>query len=275
MKNFLIFILFITAINANITVYNAYSAFNKSYINGRLIKNEQTVSSKNDSIFKNIANQVKLFFHNELKNKTIYLNTDNKIYKTKSDDEGYFSITVNQSLQNALLYLDSKNFIKVSFLNYKEPRIGIISDFDDTLVISNVPNKLKLLQNNFTKNYKQRVLIKRTATKIKDILKNNKDAPFIIVSGSPYQFYTPIKNFLAYHNFPKAVILLKQIHGKNKEPNNQFKYKVAKIEKVFKQFPKTKWYLFGDSGEKDKEVYNYFKQRYPQRIIAIYIRELN
>ena len=259
----------------HITPYNAYSNANITYINGRLIKEQSATADKNDSAVRNMINKSKLLFHSELKDTEIFAISNDKIYKSKSDDEGYFNLRINSNAKSVILYTDKeKDAIELKVANFNYPPVGVISDFDDTLVVSNVPSKLKLISNTVTKNYKQRELVKKTATKIKTILKSHPNAPFIVVSGSPYQLYNPVKNFLAYHKFPKPILLLKQMHGDNKESSDQFKYKVAKIEKVFKRFPKTKWYMFGDSGEKDAEVYKYFKTKYPKRVISYDIREV-
>ncbi len=257
----------------HITVYNAYSNLGKTYINGRLIKQEGAKVKKSDTAFMNFIHKIGLFFHNELKNREVFIYADNHIYSAKSDEEGYFKLTLNQTAEKIYVFTKSEpQKTEVKPLNFKNPPIGIISDFDDTLTVSDVKNRFKLLKNSLTKNYKQRILIKESAKKIKKLLKPN--MPLIIVSGSPWQFYMPIKNFLKYNNFPKAIILLKQIHGKNMEPFDQFKYKTAKIEAVFKQFPRTKWYLFGDSGEKDADVYSYLKKKYPNKIISYFIRKV-
>ncbi len=259
----------------HITPYNVYSNANITYINGRLVKEKSTTVDKNDSAVRNMINKSKLLFHSELKDREIFAILNNKTYKSKSDNEGYFNLIINSNAKKVVLYTNKeKDAIELKVENFNYPPVGVISDFDDTLIISNVPSKLKLISNTVTKNYKQRVLVKKTANKIKAILKKNPKAPFVIVSGSPYQLYNPVKNFLAYHHFPKPIILLKQIHGDNKESNDQFKYKVAKIEQLFKQFPTTKWYMFGDSGEKDAKVYKYLKAKYPNRVISIDIREV-
>ena len=275
LKKALLFIaLLFEIMDAHIFIYNCYSTNNHTYINGRLIVEKELKSDSNDSILKNIIQKGRLFFHSELKNQQVAAKLNSALYTTTSDDEGYFSFEINTTVNSILLSTEGSKSIEISPLQYNQPKIGIISDFDDTLIVSNVPKKLKLLLNTITKNYKQRTLVSKSADRVKEILSQNPKAPFIIVSGSPYQLYLPIKNFLNYHNFPPAIILLKQFHGLNKDSKNQFKYKAQKIEQLFLQFPLTKWYLFGDSGERDREVYQYLKQKYPKRVLSYSIREI-
>ena len=35
-----------------------------------------------------------------------------------------------------------------------------------------------------------------------------------------------------------------------------------------------KWVMFGDSGEKDYEIYHAMKKRYPQKVLQYYIHDI-
>lgn len=56
--------------------------------------------------------------------------------------------------------------------------------------------------------------------------------------------------------------------------SDQLKYKTEIIENILKDFPKRKYVLVGDSGEKDAEVYAQIAQKYPEQIVAICIRNV-
>ena len=86
---------------------------------------------------------------------------------------------------------------------------------------------------------------------------------------------SPATKFLDYYHFPKRVVILKKYKGKNSDfIFNQFNYKISVIKRLFKLYPNIKWYLIGDSGEKDIEVYKTLLQKYPKKIKAIYIRDV-
>ncbi len=52
------------------------------------------------------------------------------------------------------------------------------------------------------------------------------------------------------------------------------KYKPSVIEPLLRQFPKRRFILIGDSGERDPEIYGALARRFPEQIIRIYIREV-
>ena len=57
------------------------------------------------------------------------------------------------------------------------PLLGIISDFDDTMIVSDVTNKIKLGFNMMFKNYKQRTLVPSILERFKKILAQVCQAP--------------------------------------------------------------------------------------------------
>lgn len=52
------------------------------------------------------------------------------------------------------------------------------------------------------------------------------------------------------------------------------KYKPGVIEPLLKRFPKRKFILIGDSGERDPEIYGALARKFPEQITQIYIRDV-
>ena len=271
----------------NIVVYNAYGNNHQLTIQGRMQKKREFKEvSKDDGVLRNLYRRVKQIKNDEIKNKTIYLHLKNETFKTKGDDEGYFefNIKTEQSLpmgyHKILLNIEGNKNIHETNATIIDstPLIGIISDFDDTIIVSNVTNKISLGINTMFKNYKQRTLIPTMLERFKKILSQNPKAipsTLFILSGSPQHLFRPIEQFLEYHHFPKHTLILKKAHGENLDPlTDQFAYKSQKIERLIKLYPNIKWVMFGDSGEKDREVYRAIKEKYPKRVLEYYIRDV-
>ena len=271
----------------NIVVYNAYGNNHQLTLQGRMQKKRELKKvSKDDGVLRNLWRRVKQIKNDEIKNQTIYLHLKDEIFTTKGDDEGYFEFNIKtkqllpMGYHKILLNIEgNKNLHKTNAtIIDSTPLVGIISDFDDTIIVSDVTNKLKLGFNTMFKNYKQRTLIPAMLERFKKILSQNpKGMPstLFILSGSPQQLFTPIEQFLEYHHFPKHTLILKKAHGENLDPlTDQFAYKTQKIEKLIKLYPNIKWVMFGDSGEKDSEVYRAIKEKYPKRVLEYYIRDV-
>ncbi len=270
----------------NIEVYNCFGNANHVVIEGRMLyeRSFKAVSNQ-DGIFRNLWRKIKQLTSDEIKEKAIFATIQGDRYKTIGDDEGYFEFsikskkTLQQGYEDVTLQIDNnpqKQRVKLPIFTQKS--FGIISDFDDTVIISDVTNKLKLSKNILLKNYKQREIVPNMIERFEKILsKNPKDmpTPLFFVTGSPQQLFGSIEQFLSYHHFPKHILITKKIHGDDTDPLlDQFAYKIEQIEALFALYPKMKWVMFGDSGEKDREVYTFLAKKYPSKVKEFYIRDI-
>jgi len=267
-------------------VYSAYGNDHEIVIQGR-VQEEQSFKQANvaDSWLQNLWRRLKDIKPKDIEDKLVTVYIDGLSFATKSDSEGYFSFDINTTAALKSGYKEifiatqgNRDRQRTKVLIITQPLIAVLADFDDTLILSNVTNKWILGINTMFKNYKQRKAVSGMADWFKEILAKNPSntpSPLFILSGSPQQLFRPIEAFLNYHHFPKHTLLLKKAHGEHKDPLlNQFVYKVKKIEKLFKLYPQNKWYMFGDSGERDREVYSYLKAKYPKKIINFFIRDI-
>jgi len=177
-----------------IDVYSAYSNGKRVVVQGRVvdIKDKKSKESK----------LIGSFFTDEKKEINIRLKVKSEYYRGKSDNEGYFffdidiATKIDGSVPVWLETNDKKSLQKIQlFQPTKRPHLGVISDFDDTVIVSDVKSKTKLLYNTFFKNYKERTLVDKVKDKIFRTIKlnglSNKTALFFI-TGSPHQFHHAI-----------------------------------------------------------------------------------
>lgn len=270
----------------NIDIYDAYGNADKVYIEGRMLLEEKsTTPTPQDSLWTNLLRKIRTLINDEIKETKITATIKGVTYQTSSDDEGYFHFDIDtksplpQGYHDISLQIENNptpQELKLPIMI--EKALGIISDFDDTLIISDVTNKLKLSYNIFTKNHTQRTPVKGMKERFEKLLSQNPTdypTPLFILTGSPLQLFNSIENFLRYHAFPQAQIIAKKIHGNNTDPLfDQLSYKTTQIEQLFTLFPHMQWILFGDSGEKDAQVYKAIAQKYPHKVHAYYIRDV-
>ena len=264
------------------TIFTAFGSKKRVVVEGRLhVAKKQQDVQKSDSSFKNLKRKITNLNTKELKGKTIYLRLADATYVGKSDDEGYFDfdISLKKRLKAGIYEAKILSAKREDIENFRvhifaDSSFGIISDFDDTIIKTGVNSKLKLIKNTLLYNYKQREPVSGMRRKIRSILKRE-GVPFFIISGSPMQLFDSVKRFLRYWHFPESVVMLKRINGKDHDPLfDQFAYKKAKIERIFEIFPKKRWILFGDDTQKDPQVYETLRKKYPKRVIQINIREV-
>lgn len=155
-----------------------------------------------------------------------------------------------------------------------EKGYSVISDIDDTIKVSNVHDKKELAKNTFFREFAPVKGMPEFYRKLKD-----NGAVFHYVSGSPWQLYPEIDSFLAANGFPDGAVELKLFRVKDRSSigfitADQFSYKVSRIKTIIDRFPRRKFILIGDSGEKDPEVYAEIARLYGERIRFIFIRDV-
>ena len=151
--------------------------------------------------------------------------------------------------------------------------LSVISDIDDTVKITEVTDKTKLIRNTFFREFAavdgMAPLYRKWAAQ---------GAVFHFVSSSPWQLYEPLRELMNESGFPEAAWHLKPFRVKDVSARSLFadptEYKLTTIEKVLKAFPQRWFILVGDSGEKDPEIYGELARRHPEQIEAIYIRDV-
>ncbi len=267
-----------------VEVYGCYGNPRYIVVEGRVFDSRvEQNQTQEDGYLVNIKNKFAQLFNDEKEHEAVTIALDGRDHLVLSDDEGYFEFEFSTS-KDHFFHAQS---IKVSinqgetvtncnaFIPSSQEQVGVISDFDDTLVISDVADKFSLLGNIFLKNYKQRTLIKSMQEIVNRVIGKEHRA-FFLITGSPKQLHNSIDHFLDHHNFPKRTIITKKLHGDNSDPLfDQLEYKFEKVKKLILLYPNIQWVLLGDSGEMDKEVYTQIQKAYPNRVKNIYIRNVD
>ena len=143
----------------------------------------------------------------------------------------------------------------------------VVSDFDDTLAVTNVVNGSGLVKAALLQDETTQPVVEGMA-EFYGCLKDDKPARpgFALVSGSPAQYLGRVRQFLNAHGFPVFGIYLRDIG-----PSTLSNYKQPVIRELLKGLPNDV-VLVGDSGEHDPEVYRQMRSEFPERVKAIYIR---
>ena len=151
--------------------------------------------------------------------------------------------------------------------------VSVVSDIDDTVKISEVLDRKALLANTFLREYRA---VPGMAELYRELAARG--ACFHYVSASPWQLYEPLAEFLKAGGFPDGTLNLRYFRVKDSSviellssPEN---YKHETIETLFKAFPKRKFILIGDSGERDPEIYGALARAHSDQIERILIREV-
>jgi phosphatidate phosphatase APP1 len=145
----------------------------------------------------------------------------------------------------------------------------VISDFDDTIAVTNVQQGTELLSSTFLKDRRTHPSVPGMAKWYQCLRHSSSERPaFALVSGSPLQFGERIREFLVRNGFPPFGLYLRNVG-----PATLRDYKQPVIRALLKALPH-KVVLIGDSGERDPEVYAQIETEFPGRVLATYIHNV-
>jgi phosphatidate phosphatase APP1 len=145
---------------------------------------------------------------------------------------------------------------------------GVISDVDDTIIETGVQRVGLMLRQTFTGSALTRTPFPGAAELYRDL--EAAANPFFYVSSSPWNLHAFLLGFLRHRDFPLGPLLLRDLLG-SREGRAR---KLDRIEEVLALHPGLRFVLIGDSGERDPEIYADVVAAHPDRILAVYIREV-
>lgn len=149
--------------------------------------------------------------------------------------------------------------------------LSVISDVDDTIKISNVPNRKELLANTFTREF-------RSVEGMRGLYQSwaARGASFHYVSASPWPLYAPLVDWLDGDDFPVGTMHLRHVRlrdlRRDKKKETSFRTKRSAIEALLRTYPQRRFVLCGDSGERDAELYGGLARDFGPQIEQIAIR---
>jgi phosphatidate phosphatase APP1 len=155
---------------------------------------------------------------------------------------------------------------------------GIISDIDDTIVKTGATSLIKMAKNTFLKNAHTRLPFAGVSEFYRSLQlgRNGKrNNPFFYVSSSPWNLYDLLIDFLDINDIPEGPLLLRDFGlDKNKENSDHMGHKFKEIKHILLAYPHLHFVLIGDSGQVDPKLYREVVAKFPGRILAIYIRDV-
>lgn len=211
--------------------------------------------------------------------------------KTRTMKDGYFRFTLpfTQALKSGWHRYEVRCDLESTsvqesgeLLKPFESKYGIISDIDDTFLISHSNNIFKKLYVMLTKNVNKRKIFDDVVDHYQalSIAGQNSDKAsnsFFYVSSSEWNLYTFITQFAEIHNLPKAVIKLKKLKKSLwdfiKTGRGDHDHKFVKIKDIISFYPNIQYVLLGDDSQQDVYLYERICKVFPMNIKAIYIRQ--
>ena len=241
--------------------------------------------------FKNASSIIRLFRIKTQSNADVYLKHNNSTIHTKTLADGYFKfcLPVDPNVGHgwidyevSIIHKQKTIAVKESYIRPKTGNLGIISDIDDTFLISYTMNPLRKLYVLLFRNVNSRKVFKDVVSHYQALsssgrTNNEEQNAFFYVSSSEWNLYRFIVKFTEIHKLPKAVLLLKDIKTSLTDffwtGRGDHNHKFEKIKHILEFYPNLKYVLLGDDSQEDPFLYEAICKIFPVNVIAVYIRK--
>jgi len=161
------------------------------------------------------------------------------------------------------------------FLVPDHARLGVVSDVDDTVMITALPRPLLALWNTFVRHESARRPVPGMAGFYREILRRDPETFVVYLSTGPWNVAPALTTFLERHGFPPGPLLMTDWGPTS---SGWFRsgpaHKRTQLGRLMHELPQLTWLLVGDDGQHDPVLYREAADAAPGRVRAIAIRQL-
>ncbi len=269
----------------HIAAYRGYGNDRRLWLRGRLLANKPAGGPKDDdNWWDNLKATYQRWESDEVPNAVIELFYAGKQQTVVTDNEGYYEATfevdkntgrrtvvrAEHTVENRVLSALHDVFVPQA----DAAEYLIISDLDDTVIHTGITDLLVSAQLTFLNNAKTRKPLAGVGSLYRALARGKSSAPVnpvIYVSNSAWNMYDLLRDFLDLNDLPPGPLLLRDIGRESKTSN----HKIDTIRALLTRYPSLPVVLIGDSGQHDAEIYATIANEFPNRVRAVYIRDID
>lgn len=157
-----------------------------------------------------------------------------------------------------------------------EAEFGVISDIDDTILLTALPRPFVAAWNSFVLDEHARSATPGMAVMLDHLMAEHPGAPVIYLSTGAWNAAPALSRFLARNLYPMGPLLLTD-WGPTRDRwfRSGREHKRRELRRIVREFPGIRWILIGDDGQHDEALYHEFATAHPESVAAVLIRQLS
>ncbi|MEJ6489982.1 DUF2183 domain-containing protein [Leucobacter sp. USCH14] len=157
-----------------------------------------------------------------------------------------------------------------------EAEFGVISDIDDTILLTALPRPFVAAWNSFVLDEHARSATPGMAVMLDHLIAEHPGSPVIYLSTGAWNAAPALSRFLARNLYPMGPLLLTDwgpTHDRWFRSGRE--HKRRELRRIVREFPGVRWILIGDDGQHDEALYHEFATVHPENVAAVLIRQLS
>ncbi|HEU4629391.1 MAG TPA: phosphatase domain-containing protein [Gemmatimonadaceae bacterium] len=281
--------------DARVVPYDGYGTATSLLVLGRVLRNAPLRPSREDaSLWQNLVDTYRRFETDEVPHARVRVAAGGAAREATADAEGHLAVrlVLDTPLPAGRQWHDVA-YTLLSPVPVDAPAVvtgrvlvpadtagfGVISDIDDTVVRTDVRQVARMARTVLFGNARTRLPFPGVAAFYRALAAGFAGAgpnPLFYVSSSPWNLHDLLVEFLDLQGIPRGPLLLRDwgIQAHELLPTAHGAHKQAAIRRILAEYPSLPFILMGDSGQEDPEIYASIVHDHPQRVLAIYIRDV-
>lgn len=277
-----------------ILAYYGYANARRAHVYGRVVeKLSVSAAGDADSALRNLLNTYRRADSDPFAHAEVRISFAGSVAQLQADSEGYFGgwIDMNEKVSDEWAKYETELVqaaadapsVKATGEVLVPPdsaRFCVVSDIDDTVIQSRVSNFLQAARTVMLGNSRTRLPFPGVAAFYEALRKGkggDERNPIFYVSSSPWNIHDVISEFMHIQKVPKGPLILRDwdISLSALDSSRHFSHKGVAIRNLLQLYPAMQFILIGDTSQHDPEIYRQIVGEFPNRISAIYIRDVN
>ena len=264
-----------------VTGYYGYGDVHQVRVLGRVLMTNPEAPTPNPANAKS-QRGFRQFFNIQVCNHPVTVRIGDQTVDTKSSEDGYIDVLVTDhglepGWQEVTIEAEDANPIQAQVqIIAPGTTIGLISDIDDTVLVTWLPRAMVAAYNSWYLPTDMRKPVPGMADFYQDLLREHPNAPVFYLSTGAWNTFDSLKLFLAKHGFPKGPLLLTDW---GPTPTGLFRngveHKKVQLRNLIIDFPDINWILVGDDGQHDPLIFGNIAAEHPDRLAGIALRNLS
>lgn len=277
--------------NLRIVEYFGYGTRGAVLLHGRVLDDEPVAVRETSNRWTNLRDNIRRIETDEVPGASVRLHVDGESCDVVTDSDGFFRLWYeNPPLPGDGPWYQARAALTQPEGHPAESKIEffvpgdrtscvVVSDLDDTVIRTGATSTLKMFRVVLLNSPTSRVPFPGVAAFYRALTEGPDGQganPIFYVSSSPWNFYSLFTGFLAHHGIPRGPIMLKDF-GFSRDKlwkTGHETHKLYHIRDLLALYPNLPFVLIGDSGQQDPEIFSTIVGEAPERIAAVYLRDV-
>jgi phosphatidate phosphatase APP1 len=247
-------------------------------ISGTVLKSRRKLRTNTSSIIGNFGQILRSYFTKPYGDREIKIFMGRHEIMLKTSGKGFFYAMLDEPFDENISISANNNLLELppnypTLFRQNDSDTEVISDIDDTVLLSHTASALKRITTILFYRPKKRKTIAYTH----ELFNSFKDSNYRIIylSKSESNLFGLIASVLQFQELPTGPLLLTPFLRLNQlfHPKKGKDYKLSYLRLIIGYLPEKKFILLGDDTQRDMDVYTEAAKEFPEQIKKIYIRQ--